>query len=754
MAIVKYNQDNITIDGERIATERYVLEHAGAGLANITWAELVTLRSAHNLTPGQMYRITDYVTTTKQSGTSSAEHRFDLIVTALSSDTLSEDAMAVQTGERYTKRIVPSDFTEEGWDISTDNPLEFEFVQYVDDEESVVTYAKDEEDGTIKGDKVVAVEIRGGIPYLFKTDVLNASFADEVDYDDYFVWRDRYELDGVIYDRWNKYDQGEDEIIKGVYLTKVITQGEQEVIVPNTDYFDNSDLSSWKIKYTLDNIYWSEKQVIYLENNGPYVRTPEYDENGHWCYCYTDSEDDDFFFDEEDRAYTDPNPSMGSPLYPGTNAQNTYNEAEDEVDFINDVSEGGKGCIYYMKDENNNEAPYDFKNIRFIRWYVNGSQNNYVSLYGFYALNQYQTNGFLIINYSTSIRYTFNAFTSGAEDSSLNKNNSTCYGNVIKYSYKEGIIPDNVFVGDVNNCLLENSIGNTFLNCEYITLKNSYENIITNCTKDNIVHSHNNTLYMTYKTNITNGGYNNIFRSCEDINIYGNAYRNKILNSSFVNINSGCYDNTISSATQVDFDRNCYNNTVNNGCFKVSIGYSCNFVSVNSNSSYIDVGPVGSSITIGASVKGVKLGIQNSNFTCGSNCSYITTGDYVKDCRMYNNANTINVGNNCSFLYLGNTMRCITIGADCSYITLGRDRNFVKDGVTYYGDSMNYVTIGQGNAMISVYRKVDSRQAYNIKIESGLRDYSAYKYIFVDSANEKQITIYKPSNIEENVIEL
>jgi hypothetical protein len=33
-----------------------------------------------------------------------------------------------------------------------------------------------------------------------------------------------------------------------------------------------------------------------------------------------------------------------------------------------EIAEGsGKGIIYYMKDEYNNECPYDFKNIQFIR---------------------------------------------------------------------------------------------------------------------------------------------------------------------------------------------------------------------------------------------------------------------------------------------------------------------------------------------------------------------------------------------------
>lgn len=58
----------------------------------ITYAELKVLRDSSGLVPGMNYRITDYVTTTSQPDTQSAGHLFDIIVTALSANTLSETA--------------------------------------------------------------------------------------------------------------------------------------------------------------------------------------------------------------------------------------------------------------------------------------------------------------------------------------------------------------------------------------------------------------------------------------------------------------------------------------------------------------------------------------------------------------------------------------------------------------------------------------------------------------------------------------
>lgn len=78
---------------------------AGGGgdlLVEKTWSELKAMRDGGTLVPGQQYRITDYVGTTSLSGSSSASHPFDIIVTATSANKLDEVAKAVQhSGDTY-----------------------------------------------------------------------------------------------------------------------------------------------------------------------------------------------------------------------------------------------------------------------------------------------------------------------------------------------------------------------------------------------------------------------------------------------------------------------------------------------------------------------------------------------------------------------------------------------------------------------------------------------------------------------------
>ena len=72
-------------------------------LKEVTYSDLVNLVDTNSLIPGKCYRITDYVTTVAGLDlVKSANHPFDIIVTAISSNELSEDAKAIlHKGDEY-----------------------------------------------------------------------------------------------------------------------------------------------------------------------------------------------------------------------------------------------------------------------------------------------------------------------------------------------------------------------------------------------------------------------------------------------------------------------------------------------------------------------------------------------------------------------------------------------------------------------------------------------------------------------------
>jgi hypothetical protein len=94
-------------DASNLSQRVETLETSGGGgtqplIVITTYAELKALRDSGKLVVGQQYRITDYVATTSDPETQSANHPFDIIVTADSANVLNENARAIQhEGDEY-----------------------------------------------------------------------------------------------------------------------------------------------------------------------------------------------------------------------------------------------------------------------------------------------------------------------------------------------------------------------------------------------------------------------------------------------------------------------------------------------------------------------------------------------------------------------------------------------------------------------------------------------------------------------------
>lgn len=114
---------------------------------NITYNELKTLRDESKLESGKSYRITDYVTTVAGLDlVKSANHPFDIIVTAISSNELSEDAKAVlHEGDEYFAKCQLS-----AWELKycLDNDTNRFTWADIENGKGVVWYMKDESDNS------------------------------------------------------------------------------------------------------------------------------------------------------------------------------------------------------------------------------------------------------------------------------------------------------------------------------------------------------------------------------------------------------------------------------------------------------------------------------------------------------------------------------------------------------------------------------------------------------------------------------
>lgn len=123
-------------------------------MQSVVYAELKAMRDAGELVPGMWYRITDYVTMvneyiTESTGqvtpthVKSAGHQFDVIVMAISTSEISQDARAIQhEGDEY---FANSDLNS--WQIRyrfTDLSKHFFDFMYPVDNKGVITWMRDE----------------------------------------------------------------------------------------------------------------------------------------------------------------------------------------------------------------------------------------------------------------------------------------------------------------------------------------------------------------------------------------------------------------------------------------------------------------------------------------------------------------------------------------------------------------------------------------------------------------------------------
>jgi len=109
-AIEKHTEDKPSTQIMNQAIQHAMESLDTSNLTEITHGELVLLRNAGGLVPGRNYRITDFVTITNSAGSTASIpftsdlNPFDLIVTATSASTLSEDARVIQhEGNTYFK---------------------------------------------------------------------------------------------------------------------------------------------------------------------------------------------------------------------------------------------------------------------------------------------------------------------------------------------------------------------------------------------------------------------------------------------------------------------------------------------------------------------------------------------------------------------------------------------------------------------------------------------------------------------------
>ena len=228
----------------------------------------------------------------------------------------------------------------------------------------------------------------------------------------------------------------------------------------------------------------------------------------------------------------------------------------------------GKGVIYRMIDEFNNDCPYDFKNVQFKRWKVTDSMDGRTGFTDTYLGVLDNTAEKLSVEDAEDFiwAYTFSSNAMGGEqtDYSLDGSHSV-YGNIIK-EMGNGLLPDNVFFGKncYANTLSQGCFGNSFSqSCS----RNSFSQ---GCNRNSFSQ---NCQYNSFSQSCW---YNSFSQNC----LYNSFSQNCSRNS----FSQSCSRNSFSQNCQYNsFSQKCQYNSFSQYCYNNSFSQNVQYVKLSSN---------------------------------------------------------------------------------------------------------------------------------------------------------------------------
>jgi hypothetical protein len=395
-----------------------------------------------------------------------------------------------------------------------------------------------------------------------------------------------------------------------------------------------------------------------------------------------------------------------------------------------DWATNGKGVIYYMKDEFNNECPYDFKNIQFARWELSnpvGYRNNLAddNLDSKFSSEEEDD---LVDNWveDDSVSETYGTLKEGfyALDDEDSVIFNFCYDDEIGYKYK-----------------IEYTISTNPTYCytfgkdsDYSLTSSNYGNVIKEYKSRNKIILNNIVLLGNYCNSNTFGYncYDNTFGN----NCHANTFGNNCISNTFGNY---CYSNT--------FGYSCYSNTFGYSCANNTFGDDCNS---NTFGNYCHAN------TFGYSCISNTFGYECYYNTFGNNCISNTFGNYCYSNTFGNNciSNTFGdecynntFGDNCTYNTFGDYCINNTFGDECYSNTFGNycDHNTFGASKTSPNSYYRYIIFDEGNKYINLNCTATlstSKPFQNVKIELGTNNTDTYTTINVDGENSNEINVY------------
>ena len=623
-----------------IGTEGDIVTNVTSPMIEVTYDELKELRDNSKLIPGYKYRIIDYYCGTTQEGTCSAGHIFDIIVEAIAANELNENARAIKhDGDTYF-----ANSNLNAWELkySLDNNGDrFLWAQTVPMSAVTITFNNTEVSSTSLN--------------LGTTATLTATVAPSNASNKTVIWTSS---DSTIASVSNGYviakSPGTATItaqagdITATCTVVVPSPPNGEFYIINGDFYLYLNHETETSPLSISNTGGTVSKDLYLydayvpdANNWVNISAIE----GMWYAFETKLASSDvgnnvtlygvisdgvnrFLYEESGTIMEMPMPLTGVVEMDLSNVDIPEDIIAEPI--MDNVLHG---VIYYMKDEFNNECPYDFKNIQFLR--DKDSNLSYSILSGstpIYTFTDYNSNrSDASLNRSSDCFVHDNTISPVIVDDSQSLNNiclilgtgnfKRCYNNIFMAGCTNMTIYSNfnMYINTFNafatyNSFYGDSCCNNNFGYQFIgnTVKNSFSyNIIgAYCKNNSFSGFYYNNVGDEFHDNIcgSNCQYN-IFRSQCSYNTFGTYFRNNIVGSVFSHNTFGNY------CEHSTFGEYCASNTFNNNCNCITLGDDCAAIILAANSQYSIFGNQCQYLNISSAIKGYRF----ANLTCGSN---------------------------------------------------------------------------------------------------------------------------------------
>lgn len=404
--------------------------------------------------------------------------------------------------------------------------------------------------------------------------------------------------------------------------------------------------------------------------------------------------------------------------------------------IFNDISKydwvdgtDGRGVIYYMKDDNNNECGYDFKSIRFRRFGISSSQTtlkNYLTVNGYdIESSQYKQRlawsttlqapyGDCVVDaFDQDLYYTFNHISGTSGTYGTNKDQSTFNFN------------DNFSSAFLGSDFLYNLNEHVFASNNII--KPYIKKVVKNDRDYQIQYLNNIVLAGTRKNDNNNPNspiINNIFKpNCKNMTFFGaSIVSNEIGSGSFNNIFGA---RAMFNKADSQLQNNCFghetqtnklgNRFINNN---IESGFEHNNIGNNFQGNYINFGFYSNYIGHDFVSNTSEGGFIFNNIGNDTNANYFE-GDFNYN-NIGNDFHNNEIGNSNSFNSFGNSIMNFNIGSN-------------NEGL-FIGNNISNINIGNNKGTGGPSIEIDS----NVK-PNGLLIIDSYLLLFVHAPKKIKI---------------